>query len=139
MKAAMMSLAMLAFLVPQEVLAANVYIPVVCETVRPGLLDCNPNSVNATLNTSTNTWEITVAQGDTVYLQVSDFTEGSDNWSVTAETEYVTATVGWSKSGATATSPGDSPEITFEIEVEASTGTKIGHGRRRFKIRGTGA
>jgi len=134
-----MIVAILALLAPQEALAANVYIPVVCETIRVGILDCNPVSQDATLNTATNTWEITVARGDTVYLQVSDFTEGSDNWSVSVETEYASAAVGWSKSGTTATSPGDSPTLTFEIEVEASTATKLGHGRRRFKLRDAGA
>lgn len=110
-----------AALTPQAAGAANVYMPVVCSISSTEELECALNHVDAT-QTAPGEWDVQVTAGDTVYFQVSDFTHGSDYYSVEAQTHYSTTSfTNWTKSGSTATSPGETTVIRIEMEVEATT------------------
>ena len=110
-----------AALTPQAALAANVYMPMVCWISSTEELECALNHVDAT-QSAPDEWDVQVTAGDTVYFQVSDFTHGSDYYSVAAQTHYSTTSfTNWTKSGSTATSPGETSVIRIEMEVEATT------------------
>ena len=109
-----------ALLIPQAALAANVYVPVGFQVFSTGLV-CALDHPDATQIAAAE-WQLDVAPGDTAYFQVSDFTHGADYYSVDAQTHYSTTSfTSWTKSGSTATSPGETPVIRIELEVEATT------------------
>ena len=126
-----------AALTPQAALAANVYMPMVCWISSTEELECALNHVDAT-QSAPDEWDVQVTAGDTVYFQVSDFTHGSDYYSVAAQTHYSTTSfTNWTKSGSTATSPGETSVIRIEMEVEATTPgrkSKVRRGIGNIKI-----
>ena len=108
----------LLLLTPSLAQAANVYIEVECQ-MNGTSLECEIDDPLA-VEVSADNWLIEVDENDTVYFQVSDFTAGASSYTVSAETSYASGNIAWSKSGSTATSPGDSPEVEADFVVFAA-------------------
>lgn len=108
-----------ALLIPQAALAANVYVPVCCQVFSSGLV-CALDHPDAT-QIAANEWQLDVAPGDTAYFQVSDFTQSGTSYLMEATTWYSTSSyASWTKSGSTATSPGEAPSLDIELAIEAT-------------------
>jgi len=130
-KLMLLSISVCGLLLPQLALAANVYVPWLCETEdSDDSLHCTPDYEEAYQNLA-GEWVIPIEEVDTVYFQVTDFTVvGAGTVVVSGVTEYdVYTRVNWTKSGYTATSPGETPEIDLAIEIEGQTNAKVYHGR----------
>lgn len=129
------TLATICTLAPQDALAANIYVPFVCETSGPTGLSCRAEHEDAEYDDGEEAWVVTVDENDTVYFYVSDWTESSTFWSVTAETLYTgSGSAAWTKSGAYSESPPETPMMDFTIDFEATDGVNIKHGRRRVIV-----
>jgi len=123
-----------AFLTPSVALAANVTIPVICQIDSNDDLDCNLSHASAT-ETNPGEWVVAVPSGDTVYFEVSDFTQNSEFHSMTAETVFALSSTPWSKSGSTATSPGETPEASLEYAFQETSVGKPARPKMKTFIR----
>ncbi|MBZ5713381.1 hypothetical protein [Nannocystis pusilla] len=125
-------------LLPAVVRAAEIYVPIVCSPVGVDSLACEPVHLSVT-EVDDESWLIEVDEGDTVVLQVSDFTPpGSSTYSVSAETDYGMTSANWTKSGATATSPEETPEIEFDVMYLATSGTVVRRGGGHYHVKNAG-
>lgn len=137
MKKIAIAAAALLALAPSAARAANVYIPIVCQPQGTSGLECEPNDPGV-IEVSAGSWIIEIDENDTLYLQVSDFTvPGSGTYVVSAESSYTSGSVNWTKSGSTATSPGDTPEVEFDFVITADNGS-VRRGGGHIHVRTSG-